>query len=77
MKQTTFQRIQDLEIPLRAGFEAIAPRVWESPAGVLLRLVDDLPGFGHPDQPRQTERAASHVLHQTLDTSVVACRQEH
>ena len=35
------------------------------------------PVAGHLDQPRQAERAAGHVLHQTLDARPVAGRQVH
>ena len=50
------QRGEDLEIPLRAGFEAVSMWVGEGPTSVLLRLVDDLPGLGHLDQARSGPR---------------------
>ena len=46
-------------------------------ADVLFGLVDDLPGLGHPGQPREAEGAAGHVANQTLDASPVARRQVH
>ncbi len=71
------QRVEDLEIPRGPGREALVLRVEEGPAGVLLGLVDDLPGRGHLDQPRQAERAAGHVPDQTLDSGLVARRQKN
>ena len=69
------QRVEDLEIPRGPAPETIVLRVGEGPAGVLLGLVDDLPGRGHLDQPRQAERAAGHVPDQPLDPGAVAGRQ--
>jgi len=66
------QRREDLEIPLRPGFETIVARVGKGAAGLFLGLVDDLPGIGHLHQPRQAERAAGHVPDQTLDSLLVA-----
>ena len=42
------QRVEDLEIPLRPGGQLVALRVGEGPAGILLSLVDDLPGRRSP-----------------------------
>jgi len=61
------ERGEDLEIPLRARFEAIGLRVRESPASVLLRLVDHLTCVVHRHESRQTKGAPRHVLHQMLD----------
>ena len=36
-----------------------------------------MPGLGHLDQPRQTERAARHVPNQTLDSGAIAGGQVH
>jgi len=60
------KRVEDLEIPRGPGREARVRRVGEGPAGVLLRLVDQLPGRGHLDQPRQAERAARRIPDQTF-----------
>ena len=70
------ERIEDLEIPLRSGRQVVTPRVGEGTASILLRLIDDLPALGHLDQPREAERAARHVLHQTLNAREVACGQK-
>jgi len=71
------QRIEDLEIPLGAGYQAVSTRVGKGAAGLFLGLVDHLPGFGDLDQARQTEGTTSHVPHQTLDALLVAGRQVH
>ena len=72
-----FQRTEDLEIPLRAPCQLVALRIGEGPAGVLLGLVDHLPGAGHLDQPRQAEGTARHVPDQKLDARTVGGRQMH
>ncbi|MGA2257973.1 MAG: hypothetical protein ABSG53_25190 [Thermoguttaceae bacterium] len=52
-------------------------RVGKGPGGVLLRLVDHLPGAGRLDQPRQAEGTARHVPDQKLDARTVGGRQMH
>jgi len=56
------QRREDLEIPLRAGFEAFGLGIRESPASVLLRLVDYLPCVADFDPSCQTKGTPRHVL---------------
>jgi len=68
---------QNLEIPLRPGDEAVSIRVGKGAACLFLGLVDDLPGFGHLDQPRQSEGALAHVLHQTFDALPVVGQQNY
>ncbi len=66
------QRREELVIPLRAGGQTFQLRIGKGPAVGLPRLVDDLPGLRHLDQPREAERAAGHVLHEALDARLVA-----
>ena len=61
----------------RSGCDVVSLLLRKRPAGFFLRLVDQQTRFGHPDQSGQTKRALRHVLHQTLDPSLVAGRQKH
>ena len=49
-----FQRREDLEIPLRPRLHPVSLRIGKGSAGLLLGLVNHLPGFTHLDQPRKT-----------------------
>ena len=71
------QRRKNLEIPLRPGRQAVALRIGKGPAGVLLRLIHDVPAGRHLDEPRKAERATSHVVHHPLEARAIARRQEH
>ncbi len=71
------QRREDLEIPFHSRFRSVSLRVGKGAAGLLLGLIDDLSCIADLDQPRETERTTSHVLDQTLDTSLIARWQEH
>ena len=68
---------EDLIVALRACLHAVSGGLREAPARALLGLVDHLARLGHLHQPRQTERAAGHVLDQTLDSCLVTRWQQY
>ncbi len=71
------ERREDLEVPLHSRSRPVSLRIGKGAASLLLRLVDDLPRVADLHQPRQTKRAARHVLDQTLNTRLIARRQKH
>ena len=71
------QRSKHLEVPLHAGLQQIPLRIGKRRTLVLLRLVDHFATLGHLHQPRETERAARHVLHQPPDARLVVGRKMH
>lgn len=57
-----FQRVEDLEVPLRPALQTIPLRPGKRPTGVLLGLADHLPGLAHLDQPGKIEAGGSGFL---------------
>ena len=53
--RTACERVENLAVPLRPARQFVALRIGKGPAGVLLGLVDHLPGLGHFDQSREAE----------------------
>jgi hypothetical protein len=66
------QRLEDLEVAADPGEQTVAGRLGETSAATLLSEVEDLAVVGDPDHAGEAERAAQHVLGQTLEPGGVA-----
>ena len=69
--------LEDLKVARHSRLHPVSFRIGERPARLLLGLIDDLSRVADLHQPRQTKRATRHVLDQTLDARLIACRQKY